>query len=45
MKGPKLNEVKVTNLKKELALRKDLMKHYMVEWGRKIFHYVKWMDQ
>ena len=34
MKGPTLHEVKVTNLKKELALTKDLMKHHMVEWKK-----------
>ncbi|RVW36368.1 hypothetical protein CK203_083841 [Vitis vinifera] len=34
MKGPTFHEVRVTNLKKELALTKDLMKDYMVEWGK-----------
>ena len=34
MKGPTLHEVKVTNLKKELALTKDLIKYHMVEWGK-----------
>ena len=34
MKGPTFHEVRVTNLKKELALRKDLMKDHMVEWGK-----------
>ncbi|KAJ9682088.1 hypothetical protein PVL29_018125 [Vitis rotundifolia] len=34
MKGPTLHEVRVTNLKKELALTKDLMKDHMVEWGK-----------
>ena len=34
MKEPTLHEVKVTNLKKELALTKDLIKYHMVEWGK-----------
>ncbi|RVW72366.1 hypothetical protein CK203_056256 [Vitis vinifera] len=34
MKGPTLHEVRVTNLKKELALTKDLMKDHIVEWGK-----------
>ncbi|RVW26820.1 hypothetical protein CK203_116641 [Vitis vinifera] len=34
MKGPTFHEVRVTNLKKELALTKDLMKDHMVEWGK-----------
>ena len=34
MKGPTLHEVRVTNLKKELTLTKDLMKDHMVEWGK-----------
>ncbi|KAJ9686980.1 hypothetical protein PVL29_015720 [Vitis rotundifolia] len=34
MKGPTLHEVRVTNLKKELTLTKDLMKDRMVEWGK-----------
>ena len=34
MKGPILHEVRVTNLKKELALIKDLMKDHMVEWKK-----------
>ncbi|KAJ9688880.1 hypothetical protein PVL29_014498 [Vitis rotundifolia] len=34
MKGPTPHEVKVTNLKKELGLTKDLMKDHMVEWGK-----------
>ena len=34
VKGPTLHEVKVTNLKKELALTKDLMKYHMVEWKK-----------
>ena len=35
IKGPTLHEVRVTNLKKELALTKDLMKDHMVEWKKK----------
>ena len=31
MKGPIFHEVRVTNLKKELALTKDLMKDHMME--------------
>ena len=31
MKGPTFHEVRVTNLKKELTLTKDLMKDHMVE--------------
>ena len=31
MKGPTFHEVRVTNLKKELVLTKDLMKDHMVE--------------
>ncbi|RVW58026.1 hypothetical protein CK203_114209 [Vitis vinifera] len=34
MKGPTFHEVRVTNLKKESALTKDLMKDHMVEWGK-----------
>nr|CAN61552.1 hypothetical protein VITISV_020996 [Vitis vinifera] len=34
MKGPTFHEVRVTNLKKELALTKNLMKDHMVEWGK-----------
>ncbi|RVW39587.1 hypothetical protein CK203_090641 [Vitis vinifera] len=34
MKGPTFHEVRVTNLKKELALTKDLMKYHKVEWGK-----------
>ena len=34
MKGPTLHEVRVTNLKKELTLTKDLMKDHMVEWKK-----------
>ena len=34
MKGPTFHEVRVTNLKKELALTKDLMKDHMMEWGK-----------
>ncbi|KAL6342253.1 hypothetical protein AAG906_006876 [Vitis piasezkii] len=34
MKRPTLHEVRVTNLKKELALTKDLMKDHIVEWGK-----------
>ncbi|RVW13610.1 hypothetical protein CK203_088822 [Vitis vinifera] len=34
MKGPTFHEERVTNLKKELALTKDLMKDHMVEWGK-----------
>ena len=34
MKGPTFHEVRVTNLKKELTLTKDLMKDHMVEWGK-----------
>ena len=36
MKGPTLHEVRVINLKKELALTKDLMKDHMVEWKKKM---------
>ena len=36
VKGPTLHEVRVTNLKKELALTKDLMKYHMVEWKKKM---------
>ncbi|RVW37984.1 hypothetical protein CK203_084186 [Vitis vinifera] len=32
--GTTFHEVRVTNLKKELALTKDLMKDHMVEWGK-----------
>ena len=32
MKGPILHEVRVTNLKKESTLIKDLMKDHMMEW-------------
>ena len=35
MKGPTLHEVRVTNLKKELTLTKDLMKDHIVEWKKK----------
>ena len=46
MKGPTLHKVRVTNLNKELALTKDLMKNHMVEWGKKcMFNYVEWMDR
>ena len=34
MKRPTLHEVRVTNLKKELTLTKDLMKDHMVEWRK-----------
>ena len=34
IKGPTLHEVKITKLKKELTLTKDLMKDHMVE-GKK----------
>ena len=34
MKGPTFHEVRVTNLKKELAFTKNLMKDHMVEWGK-----------
>ena len=36
MKGPTFHEVIITNLKKELALTKDLMKDHMVEWKKKM---------
>ena len=36
MKGPTFHEVRVTNLKKELTLTKDLMKDHMVEWKKKM---------
>ena len=36
IKGPTLHEVRVTNLKKELTLTKDLMKDHMVEWKKKM---------
>ena len=46
MKGPTLHEIRVINLKKELALTKDLMKDHMVEWKKKwMFNYVEWTDQ
>ena len=46
MKGPTLHEVRVTNLKKELAFTKDLIKDHMVEWKKKkMFNYVRWMDR
>ena len=35
MKGPTFHEVRVTNLKKKLALTKDLMKDHIVEWKKK----------
>ena len=35
IKGQNFYEVRVTNLKKELTLTKDLMKHHMVEWQKK----------
>ena len=46
MKGPILHEVRVTNLKKESTLIKDLMKDHMMEWikEKKMFNYVRWMD-
>ena len=34
MKGPTLHEIRITYLKKKLALTKDLMKDYMVEWKK-----------
>ena len=34
IKGPTLHEVRVTNLKKKLALTKDLMKDHIVEWKK-----------
>ena len=34
IKGTTLHEVRVINLKKELALTKDLMKDHMVEWKK-----------
>ena len=34
IKGATLHEVRVINLKKELALTKDLMKDHMVEWKK-----------
>ena len=34
MKGPTFHDVRVSNLKKELALTKDLMKDHMVEWKK-----------
>ena len=36
MKGPTFHDVRVSNLKKELALTKDLMKDHMVEWKKKM---------
>lgn len=34
MKGPNLHEVRVTSLKKDLVLTKDLMNDYMVGWKK-----------
>ena len=46
MKEPTLHEIRVINLKKELALTKDLIKDHMVEWKKKwMFNYVEWTDQ
>ena len=46
MKGPTLHEARFTNLKKELALTKDLMKDHMVKWKKKwMFNYVGWMGR
>ncbi|RVW66815.1 hypothetical protein CK203_064744 [Vitis vinifera] len=45
MKGPTFHEVRVTNLKKELALTKDLMKDHMVEWGKMDVQLCHWMDR
>ena len=46
MKGPTFHEVIITNLKKELALTKDLMKYHMVEWKKKwMLNYVGWISQ
>ena len=46
MKGPTFHEVIITNLKKELALTKDLMKYHMVEWKKKwMLNYVGWIGQ
>ena len=36
MKEPTLHEIRVINLKKELALTKDLIKDHMVEWKKKM---------
>ena len=46
MKGPTFHEVRVTNVKKKLALTKDLMKYHMVEWKKKwMLNYVGWISQ
>ena len=44
IKGPTLHEVKITKLKKELTLTKDLMKDHMVEWKKKMDVQLCWMD-
>ena len=45
IKGPTLHEVSVTKLKKKkLALKKHLMKDYMVEWKKKMDVQLCWMD-
>ena len=33
-KGPSFHDVRVTNLKKELALTKDSMKDHFIEWNK-----------
>ena len=46
MKGPTLHEVRVTNLKKELAFTKDFDKGSYGEMEKKqMFNYVGWMDR
>ena len=49
IKGQNFYEVRVTNLKKELTLTKDLMKHHMVEWQKKkknrMFNHIRWMER
>ena len=42
MKGPRIYEVRVTHLKKELELTKDSMKDHEMEWKK---NYVGWMDR
>ena len=44
MKEPTLHEIRVINLKKELALTKDLIKDHMVEWKKKMDVQLCWMD-
>ena len=45
MKGSTLHEVRVINLKKELTLKKYLMKDHIVKWKKKMDVQLCWMDE